>query len=76
MGGAERFSDGKVSVPYKRFLGYDKGENDTLKINEEEAVIVRLIYRMFLEPLTPGTGVLKNPLLGTHEVFDSESEWQ
>jgi DNA invertase Pin-like site-specific DNA recombinase/regulator of replication initiation timing len=52
-GQRKRFSDGKVSVPYKRFLGYDKGENDTLKINEEEAVIVRLIYKMFLEGSTP-----------------------
>ena len=52
-GQRKRFSDGKVSVPYKRFLGYDKGENDTLKINEKEAVIVRLIYKMFLEGGTP-----------------------
>jgi DNA invertase Pin-like site-specific DNA recombinase len=52
-GQRKRFSDGKVSVPYKRFLGYDKGENDTLKINEEEAVLVRLIYKMFLEGSTP-----------------------
>ncbi len=52
-GQRKRFSDGKVSVPYKRFLGYDKGENDTLKINEEEAVLVRLIYKMFLEGATP-----------------------
>ena len=30
-----------------------QGENDTLKINEDEAVIVRLIYTMFLEGSTP-----------------------
>jgi len=52
-GQRKRFSDGKVCVPYSRFLGYDKGENDTLKINEDEAVIVRLIYKMFLEGATP-----------------------
>jgi DNA invertase Pin-like site-specific DNA recombinase len=52
-GQRKRFSDGKVSVPYSRFLGYDKGENGTLRINEEEAVIVRLIYKMFLEGATP-----------------------
>jgi len=52
-GQRKRFADGKVSVPYSRFLGYDKGENDTLKINEDEAVIVRLIYKMFLEGATP-----------------------
>ena len=52
-GQRKRFSDGKVSVPYSRFLGYEKGENDTLKINEDEAVIVRQIYKMFLEGATP-----------------------
>src|SRR5215469_18734079 len=46
-GQRKRFSDGKVCVPYSRFLGYDKGENDTLKVNENEAVIIRLIYKMF-----------------------------
>lgn len=52
-GQRKRFSDGKVCVPYSRFLGYDKGENDTLKVNEEEAPIIRLIYKMFLEGGTP-----------------------
>ena len=51
-GQRKRFSDGKVCVPYGRFLGYDKGE-DGLVINEEQAVTVRLIYRMFLEGSTP-----------------------
>ena|GEM_PF-38824 len=52
-GHRKRFADGKVSVPYKRFLGFDKGENGTLKINEEQAVTVRLIYKLFLEGGTP-----------------------
>jgi hypothetical protein len=45
--------DGKVFVPYSRFLGYDKGENGTLVINENEAEIIRLIYKMFMEGNTP-----------------------
>ena len=52
-GHRKRFADGKVTVPFKRFLGYDKGENGNLVINEEEAVIIRMIYRNFLEGLTP-----------------------
>ncbi|MCL2519097.1 MAG: recombinase family protein, partial [Oscillospiraceae bacterium] len=52
-GHRKRFSDGKVCVPYSRFLGYDKGENGVLKLNEKEAVIIQLIYRMFLEGATP-----------------------
>ena len=52
-GQRKRFSDGKVCVPYSRFLGYDRGEEGGLVINEEEAAIVRLIYKMFLESSTP-----------------------
>ena len=52
-GHRKRFSDGKVSLAYSHFLGYDKGENGTLKLNEAEAVIVRRIYAMFLEGSTP-----------------------
>jgi hypothetical protein len=51
-GQRKRFSDGKVCVPYSRFLGYDKGE-DGLVVNEDEAVIIRQIYRMYLEGSTP-----------------------
>jgi hypothetical protein len=40
-------------MPYKRFLGYDKGEDGKPSINEEEAETVRLIYRLFLEGGTP-----------------------
>lgn len=41
------FKQGKVTFAYSRFLGYKK-ENDKLVIDEDEAMIVRLIYRMFL----------------------------
>ena len=41
-------ADGKVSLAYKHFLGYDKGPNGTLVINEEQAVTVRRIYHDFM----------------------------
>ena len=49
----KRFADGKVSLPYKRFLGYEKGENGFPVIVEEEAEIVRVIYRLFLYGKAP-----------------------
>lgn len=52
-GQRKRFSDGKVCVPYSRFLGHDRGEEGGLVINENEAVTIRLIYKMFLEGSTP-----------------------
>jgi site-specific DNA recombinase len=48
-GQRKRFADGKVSLPYKQFLGYEKGEDGIPKIVESEAKVVRLIYKLFLE---------------------------
>lgn len=52
-GQRKRFSDGKVSLPYGQFLGYEKGEDGLPKIVEKEAEIVRLIYKLFLDGKTP-----------------------
>lgn len=52
-GQRKRFADGKVSIPYGRFLGYQKGANDLPEIVEEEAAIIRLIYRLFLYGKSP-----------------------
>ena len=51
-GQRKRFADGKVSLPYKYFLGYEKGADGLPKVVEKEAEIVRLIYRLFLEGKT------------------------
>ena len=51
-GQRKRFSDGKVSMPYKRFLGYGKGDDGQPHIVESEAAVVQLIYRLFLDGLT------------------------
>lgn len=52
-GHRKRMADGKVSVPYSSFLGYDKGEDGKLVINPEQAETVKLIYALFLEGMTP-----------------------
>lgn len=44
--------EGKFSIAYKFFLGYEKGEDGLPKIVEEEAKIIREIYRLFLEGRT------------------------
>ena len=51
-GRRKAFSDGKYSVPYSTFLGYDRGPNGEFVINEEQAKTVRLIYRLFLTGLS------------------------
>ena len=52
-GQRKRFADGKVSVPFGRFLGYDRGPDGNLVVNEEQAKIVRRIYAEFLQGYTP-----------------------
>ena len=52
-GQRKRFADGKVTVPFKRFLGYDRGEDGNLVINEEQAETVRRIYGLFLQGRSP-----------------------
>ncbi|MDG0889190.1 recombinase family protein [Paracholeplasma manati] len=47
MGIRWSYKEGKVKMPYKNFLGYDKVDGK-IAINKNEAEIVRLIYRLFL----------------------------
>lgn len=53
-GQRKRMADGKVSIPYGRFLGYRKGDDGLPEVVPEEAEVVRLIYRSFMEGLTSG----------------------
>lgn len=47
-GKRKQFADGKGSVGYSWFLGYDKD----FKVNEEQADTVRLIYKLFISGLS------------------------
>ncbi len=44
----KRMRDGKFSLAYSRFLGYDKGPDGKLVINEEQAKVVRRIYSEYI----------------------------
>lgn len=48
-GQRKRMIDGKYSLPYGQFLGYRRGVDGKPEIVEEEASIIRRIYRMCLE---------------------------
>ena len=54
-GQRKRFADGKYHMPYKQFLGYKKGANGEPELVEDEAKIIRIIYRLFLEGYTPSS---------------------
>jgi len=51
-GHRKRFQDGKLILPYKRFLGYERGEDGMPQIVEQEAEIVRSIFRLFINGKT------------------------
>ena len=51
-GRRKQFQDGKVSVSFKYFLGYDRGNDGNLVVNREQAEVVKLIYRLYLSGLS------------------------
>ena len=54
-GKRKKFEDGKVYLPYKCFLGYEKGasKDDPPVVNPEQAKLVRRIYSLFMNGQTP-----------------------
>ena len=44
----KKAADGKFSLNYSYFLGYDKGPDGKLVVNKEQAAVVRRIYGEFL----------------------------
>lgn len=48
-GHRKRFADGKFSLAYSRFLGYDKGEHGEMIVNSEQAEVVKKIYKLYLQ---------------------------
>ena len=63
-GQRKRFADGKVSVPFKRFLGYDRGKDGNLVVNEAQARIVKRIYGMYLSDIS--TAMIARKLTEEH----------
>lgn len=51
-GQRKRFADGRASVAYGRFLGYDRGPNGGFVINPEQAETVKLIYHLYMKGLS------------------------
>ncbi len=53
-GQRKRMADGKVSFAYSRFMGLDKDkETGKIVVNPAQAEVVKLIFRLFLEGMTP-----------------------
>ena len=61
MGLRYRYQNGVVKFGTSNFLGYDMNENDELVINEEQAKVVRRIFKEYLEG--SGTGQIAKGLM-------------
>lgn len=53
-GKRKQFADGKMSMSYKHFLGFEKGEDGLPKVIPQEAALIRRIYSLFMQGKTPG----------------------
>lgn len=54
MGIRYQYRQGKVRLNHTRFLGYTKDSEGNLIVDQEQALLVRRIYREFLDGKTPG----------------------
>lgn len=51
-GQRKAMADGKVRVAYSSFLGYRKGADGRMEVDETQAEVVRCIYRWFIKGLS------------------------
>lgn len=70
----KRFADGKVSVPFSRFLGYDRGPDGNLVVNPKQARTVKLIYQLFVEGYTFHSIARELTRLG-HKTPGGKTKW-
>lgn len=69
-----RFADGRASVAYNRFLGYDKGPDGKWVINKEQAETVKEIYRLFLSGLSY-SGIARQLTLEQKKTPSGKTKW-
>lgn len=74
-GQRKRMADGKVTIPYKHFLGYRKGSDGLPEIVPEEAELVRRIYRMFIEGMSVSR-IAKTLTEEGHPTPSGKQKWQ
>ena len=74
-GQRKRFADGKVTVPFGRFLGYDRGEDGNLVVNEEQAAIVILFPKKSVDKTNRGV-VYSNRVIKMKKYIITKEEYE
>lgn len=72
----KKFSRGEFSLPYKCFLGYERGPDGKPQIVEEEAKIVREIYKLFMDGYTPANIATHLTEKGVKTPSGKSAKWQ
>jgi DNA invertase Pin-like site-specific DNA recombinase len=73
-GRRKRFADGQVTVPFTRFLGYDKGPDGNLVVNNEQAKLVRYIFALYLQGLSTNA-IAKHLEDGGYKTVTGKKVW-
>ena len=74
-GQRKRLADGKINLPYKNFLGYEKGDDGFPKIVKNEATVIRHIYKSFLDGKTP-SAIARTLTTGGIPTPSGKEKWQ
>ena len=69
-----RYNQGKVSMPYKKFIGYDKVDGRIVVV-EEQADVIRKIYKMFLRDGMSRSAIADKLNEDNVPKFGSETKW-
>lgn len=69
-----RYNQGKVSMPYKKFIGYDKVDGRIVVV-EEQAEVIRKIYKMFLRDGMSRSAIADKLNEDNVPKFGSETKW-
>jgi len=73
-GKEKAYREGKVQFQYKYLLGYKKGDDGKPEIVPEEAEIVRMIYKLFLDGYSM-TDIAKRLTLLERKTAHGKTEW-
>ena len=52
-GQRKRMADGKVTIPFNNMIGFKRGPDGEILVDEEEAKVVRRIYKLYLNGYSP-----------------------
>ena len=69
------FQNGKYSIPFKSFLGYKKGADGKIEIDEEQEWLVQHIYKLFMHDGLTAHSIAQKLMEEGHKTVTGNSKW-